>query len=95
MSQRKGDLISRFMTQKRSVKLQKNPTLEQMRERDLKIFKLSEKILLENPMLLDVDCSGIGLPSYSYVSLGNLNGFNMNSQLLVQLKKLDSLREYF
>ncbi|MEH6454866.1 MAG: hypothetical protein V7749_00960 [Cocleimonas sp.] len=96
MNQKKNDLIIHFLEQKRSFNLlPENPTIAQVNERDLKVFGLAEKLLIENPVLLEADCSGRGLPSYTYVRLGNANDFDMKSQLLVQLKKLDNLSEYF
>jgi hypothetical protein len=96
LSQHKKDLISHFIEQKRSLNLlPENPTIAQINERDLKVFVLAEKFLVENPVLLEADCSGRALPSHTYARLGNTNNFDMNSQLLVQLKKLNNLREYF
>ena len=95
MSQTKKDLIDCFLTQIRSIELPENASIDQLLEVDFKKFKLAEKVLLENPILLEADCSGRGLPSQRYAFYGHLHGFNMNDPLLVQLGKLDNLNEYF
>lgn len=95
MSQSKKDLIDDFLTQIRNVELPENATIDQLLADDFKKFKLAEKILLENPILLEADCSGRGLPSQRYAYYGNIHGFNMNDLLIVQLKKLENLNYYF
>ncbi|MGI2002092.1 hypothetical protein [Shewanella frigidimarina] len=95
MSQSKKDLIDCFLTQIRSIELPENATIDQLLEEDFKKFKLAEKVLLENPILLEADCSGRGLPAQRYTYYGHIHGFNMNDLLIVQLKKLDNLNDYF
>lgn len=71
------DLIDCFLTQIRSIELPENTTIEQLLEDDFKKFKLAEKVLLENPILLEADCSGRGLPSQRYAYYSHLHGFKM------------------
>jgi len=94
--QSKRDLIKQFREQvKKLDPLSEKPDILQLQERDKEVFLMAEKLLLDNPILINSDCCGRGMPSYKYVYLSQFWQFKINDELKEALVKIDYLSKLF